>query len=155
VKSKPPEHWWVKIGDFGISKRAEDGVAVSSTLKGTLGFMAPELHGFAEAGKEPSSNNAQAADMWSLGELAFQMLTKEPTFRNMGRLFSYVQDPQSFPSAPLHAHSVSLSGLDFITSTMTPAPEKRPTAEIALQHHWMEPYRSSSLRPPSIASIGY
>jgi serine/threonine protein kinase len=145
VKSKPPEHWWVKIGDFGISKRAEDGIAVSSTLKGTLGFMAPELHGFAEAGKEPSSNDAQAADMWSLGELTF----------HMGRLFRYVQDPQSFPSAPLHAHTVSLSGLDFITSTMTPAPEKCSTAEIALQHNWMEPYRSSSPRPPSIASIGY
>jgi serine/threonine protein kinase len=35
----------VKIGDFGISKRADDGLA-ASTLKGTLGFLAPELHGF-------------------------------------------------------------------------------------------------------------
>jgi serine/threonine protein kinase len=145
----------VKIGDFGISKRAEDGAAISSTLKGTPAFMAPELHGFAEAGKERSSDNAQAADMWSLGELVFQMLTKEPTFKNMGLLFNYVQNPESFPSAILHAHNISLSGLDFIKSTMTPSPEKRPAADIALHHNWMEPHRPSSPRPSSITSIEY
>jgi serine/threonine protein kinase len=45
-KIKASRDWWVKIGDFGISKRADDGLAASSTLRGTLGFLAPELHGF-------------------------------------------------------------------------------------------------------------
>ena len=143
------------MGDFGISKRAEDGAAISSSLKGTLGFMAPELHGFAEAGKECSSDNAQAADMWSLGELVFRMLTKEPTFRSMGLLFNYVRNPESFPSSALHAHNVSLSGLDFVKSAMTPAPEKRPTADLALHHNWIEPHRPSIARSSSITSVGY
>ncbi|ERF69764.1 hypothetical protein EPUS_07590 [Endocarpon pusillum Z07020] len=152
IKSTPPEQWWVKIGDFGISKRAEDGVAVSSTLKGTLGFMAPELHGFAEVGSNPTSYNAQRADIWSVGEIAFRMLTKEPTFRNMAALFTYVHKPQTFPSALLDAHNVSPLGTEFIKSTMMPAPEMRPTAQEALLHKWIEFYRSLGERPASIAS---
>jgi len=53
IKAKPPENWWVKIGDFG-----------SSTLKGTLGFMPPELHGFvdqADCFDEDTQAGARAA----------------------------------------------------------------------------------------------
>lgn len=37
--------WWVKIADFGISKMAEQTRGQSSTVCGTIGFMAPELLG--------------------------------------------------------------------------------------------------------------
>src|ERR1700712_6036468 len=43
VKSIPPEPWWVKITDFGISKRIEESLGAPSTMKGTLQFIAPEL----------------------------------------------------------------------------------------------------------------
>jgi serine/threonine protein kinase len=68
VRSKPPDPWWVKLSDFGISKRAADNLAASSTLKGTLRYMAPELLGFVESGEESDSRNVQAADMWALGD---------------------------------------------------------------------------------------
>jgi len=48
LKSCPPNDWWVKIADFGISKRIEDGLGVTNTLQGTPGYIAPELYGFAE-----------------------------------------------------------------------------------------------------------
>jgi len=134
----------VKIGDFGISKRAEE---VSSTLKGTWGFFAPELLGLIKAGNESRPRNAQAADMWSLGEIAFRMLTGEPTFGNVGLLAVYVQMPENFPSNALFAHGVSIEGCDFLKRVMIHTPETRLTAEDALLHDWMEPQRSPGSRP--------
>jgi serine/threonine protein kinase len=145
----------VKIGDFGISKRADDGLAASSTLRGTLGFLAPELHGFIETGKESSPSNAQAADMWSLGEIAFQILTNESTFKNTRHLANYVQSPSVFPSTTLLTHCVSDKGRDFIKSIMQPAPEKRLTAAEALCHDWMACYISPSPRPSSVVLERY
>src|SRR5262245_57726370 len=45
IKSKPPNSWWVKICDLGLSKRMED-IAGSTTVRGTPGFMPPESLGF-------------------------------------------------------------------------------------------------------------
>ena len=66
AKSTPPEHWWVKIGDFGLSKRAEEELAVSSTLKGTLGFLAPELHGLLKlaTNQVPGTRMLQTCGLW-------------------------------------------------------------------------------------------
>ena len=33
----------MKIGDFGISKRAEEGLMAFRTFSGTYGFIAPEI----------------------------------------------------------------------------------------------------------------
>ena len=74
MKSCPPNEWWVKIADFGISKRIEDGLGMSTTLKGTLGYIAPEIYGFTEKG------SPYAVDIWAVGEIAFKMLTKQQTF---------------------------------------------------------------------------
>ncbi len=153
MKSKPPDHWWVKLSDFGISKRAADNLTSSSTMKGTLRYMAPELLGFVEPGEESIMRNAQAADMWALGEIAFQMLTKDPTFKSINLLSNYVRSADNFPSAALRAHVVSEVGIDFIRCSMRPKPEDRQTTAKALLQAWMEPWNShtggkiSSLSP--------
>ena len=69
IKSHSPDLWWVKLSDFGISKRSEASAEQLSTFKGTVSFMAPELFGY-EPGS-PYMVNHQAADMWSLGEWCF------------------------------------------------------------------------------------
>jgi serine/threonine protein kinase len=146
----------VKIGDFGISKRSDDGSAELSTLKGTIPFIAPELHGYGEIRKESrSTSNAQAADMWALGEIAFQILTKEPTFKNVRHLGDYAQNDQVFPSNTLLAHAVSNTGQDFIKCVMLPVPENRLTAAEALRHDWMACYTNHSSRPSSLVSERY
>jgi serine/threonine protein kinase len=155
VRSKPPDPWWVKLSDFGISKRAADNLAASSTLKGTLRYMAPELLGFVESGEESDSRNVQAADMWALGEIAFQMLTKEPTFKYISLLSTYVRSPDSFPSAVLRAHDVSEAGINFINSIMQPKPEDRQTTAKALVQAWMEPYSSHTTGKTSSVSTEY
>ncbi|KAK3169499.1 hypothetical protein OEA41_008882 [Lepraria neglecta] len=142
VRSKSPDLWWVKLSDFGISKRAADNLAASSTLKGTLRYMAPELLGFVEPGEESDSHNAQAADLWALGEISFQMLTKEPTFKYINLLSTYIRSPDSFPSAALRGYNVSEVAIDFIKSLMQPKPEDRQTTSKALLQAWMLPYNS-------------
>ena len=132
VRSEPSDLWWVKLSDFGISKRAVNNLAASSTLKGTLRYMAPELLGFVKNGDESDSRNAQPADMWALGEIAFQMPTREPTFKNMISLSTYVGSCETFPSAFLRAHDVSEVGINFFNSIMQPKPEDRQTTAMAL-----------------------
>lgn len=139
------------MGDFGISKRTEEGVGASLTLQGTLGFMPPELFGFV---KTPNCINAQAADMWSLGEIAFQMLTKQPTFGSIALLLRYVANPQTFPLSTLYAQSVSDLATNFIKFAMVPMPQDRLTAKQALDHIWMKPYRST-IMSQSIMSESY
>lgn len=112
-------------------------------MKGTLGFIAPELHGFTK------TKDDYAPDLWALGEVTFQMITKLPAFKNMGLLHNYTQDPSSFPSVTLRLHNVSDSALDFILSTMNPLPEKRITADLALNHPWVESYKPEMLIPTS------
>ncbi|OCK79105.1 WD40 repeat-like protein [Lepidopterella palustris CBS 459.81] len=130
LKSQPPERWWVKIGDFGISKRIEDSLGMPSTVKGTLGFMAPELHDSAPV-------DPYAADMWSFGEITFLMLTKQKTFQNTTLLIRYGQNLHPFPWSALDNHNISSWGKDFISSVMLPAPEKRLTTVEALRHDWL------------------
>ncbi|PLB49671.1 kinase-like protein [Aspergillus steynii IBT 23096] len=157
LKSCPPDEWWVKIADFGISKRIEDEIGLSSTLKGTLGYIAPELHGFITRG------SPYAPDIWSVGEIAFQMLTKQSTFKNLGVLFQYMGNLDLFPSDLLAAARVSKSGQGCILSLMHPDPSLRTTAEVALQHAWFEeavPSRPGSIRsarnirPASVTDAG-
>ncbi|KAK1143695.1 hypothetical protein N8T08_006095 [Aspergillus melleus] len=130
LKSCPPDEWWVKIADFGISKRIEDEAGGSSTLKGTLGYIAPELHGFVKRG------SPYAPDLWAVGEIAFQLVTKQATFKNLGMLFKYMSDLDMFPYDLLLAARVSESGQECIFSLMHPDPLHRATAELALQHTW-------------------
>src|ERR1700743_108806 len=108
IKSCPPQQWWVKIGDFGISKRLEGETAKSTLLKGTLGFIAPELHGLTPAG------TPFAADMWPVGEISFQLMTKQPVFKSIGLLATYTTQGHTFPSTDLLAHNVSTPGRNFI-----------------------------------------
>lgn len=128
---------------------------MSSTLKGTLGFLAPELHGFVKAGDESSPQSAQAADMWSLGETVFRMLTGEPTFKTMRLLADYVQMPDHFPSNALLARGVRSEGRDFIKRVMMPTSGERLTARDALLHDWMEPDTSPGLGPSYTAFERY
>ncbi|OCL14751.1 kinase-like protein, partial [Glonium stellatum] len=138
IKSKPPKSWRVKIGDFGISKRTSDGLGLS-TLKGTVGFIAPELYGFTgRRGSIPSTQNPSAADMWSLGEITFQMLTKTPTFKDLDSLSGFARGRRSFPSNILETRKVSDYGQNFIISVMKPSPNDRLTAEQALAHDWIK-----------------
>jgi serine/threonine protein kinase len=140
LRSKPPDIW-IKIGDFGLSKRVEDELGLTNTLQGTMGFIAPELHGFT------SRETDYAPDIWALGEIAFQMLTKKPTFRNLGLLARYVHDAKLFPEDDLHEQHVHDQVIDFVRSTMCALPADRFTAQQGLEHPWILSFAPESLTP--------
>jgi WD40 repeat protein len=89
--------------------------------------------------------------MWSLGEITFRLITKQPVFKNNGLLARYAMQSDPFPSADLLTHNVSTSGRDFISSLMVALPGMRLTAEAALKHQWIESYLSLAVQPSPLS----
>ncbi|KAI0890143.1 kinase-like domain-containing protein [Annulohypoxylon maeteangense] len=135
VVTTGPE-WFVKIADFGISKRRQQDVTSMHTLQmGTLGFAAPETMGFG-LGSESRSYTA-AVDLWSLGVCVYMMLLNDLPFPNIAELFRYANGILSFPSRSLQSHSVTDQGQQFIAALMSPDPMDRPSSEMADKHPWI------------------
>jgi serine/threonine protein kinase len=147
VQSKNPA-WWVKIGDFGISKRAEEGLTAFRTFSGTFGFIAPEIlaqHGlFEDSDFRTKGEYTVAVDIWSLGEISFRALTGEQPFP-IGSLRKYVRGASPFPIEMLQTHNVSEEGCNFLISLMAPMPEDRLTARNALSHIWAKSQNQSTM----------
>jgi serine/threonine protein kinase len=157
IKSQPPQqrNWWVKLSDFGISKRIEGSAAMLSTVKGTPQYMAPELFNY-----EPGSTihvDHQVADMWSLGEMAHRMLTATAAFSTYQALFRYVIQPDLFQFQELAKHGASGDVESFIRALMKPTPEHRLTSDKALEHAWIQPCRPSrvNLTPSRTSTPAY
>ncbi|KAI9772339.1 MAG: hypothetical protein M1840_001088 [Geoglossum simile] len=140
VQSGGPD-WWVKIGDFGISKRVGEGLTALRTFSGTPGFLAPEVLAqngyFGDYNSGAGGEYTLAVDIWSLGEIAFRALTGEQPFP-IRSLKAYVKGTSPFPVEVLQAHGVSEEGCDFLNSLMAPIPKDRLTARDALSHIWIE-----------------
>jgi WD40 repeat protein len=132
IKSHPPEEWWIKLSDFGISKRVEESPVLSLTLQGTPGYIAPELWGLSTRGSPYST------DIWAAGEIAFQIMTKKPTFAGVTFMKDYVMQRDQFPTDTLLDTGVSPLGVDFVFALMQSSPGDRLTAEVALSHGWIE-----------------
>jgi serine/threonine protein kinase len=111
-------------------------------MRGTPHFIAPELFSSIanSTGHTPVVVNPYAADMWALGEIAFQMLVVKPSFKDPFQLFLHAQNPQQnpFPVSLLMQYNVSDSGQAFISSLMSISPERRLTVVQALDHQWIE-----------------
>lgn len=136
VKQMPPSRsWWIKMSDFGLSKKLHQSRTVSFIVCGTLGFMAPELLGFKARGKELSQlDESKAADIWAAGETVYRLLTGMASFGdNLQTLGNYVQEPQQFPRKALEANKISSEGIEFIRRCMAPSPFDRPSANCALE----------------------
>ncbi|KAL4799959.1 kinase-like domain-containing protein [Aspergillus venezuelensis] len=132
IHSQPPDHWRIKLADFGLSKRVEETLDIKTSAKGTLGYMAPELLGFIDRG--PS----YAIDIWAVGEITFQLLTKRQAFRLPGTFSEYKKDRIDFPLKLLAAANLSSAATDFRMRMMAFEPESRDTAKDALEHAWLQ-----------------
>ncbi|KAJ5708649.1 hypothetical protein N7488_008450 [Penicillium malachiteum] len=119
--------WWVKIGDFGFSKRYNQGSGLYSQV-GTYLFLAPEiLPGTAK------STYTYAVDMWSLGVTIFFILSHVYPFESTP---AFKQNFQ-FPFAPLVSHSISQNGQSFLQSLLKADPSTRMTTQDAFESAWL------------------
>ncbi|XP_063062756.1 serine/threonine-protein kinase 17A [Engraulis encrasicolus] len=121
----------IKIVDFGLS-RMVSGHQEIREIMGTPEYVAPEILNY-----EPISI---ATDMWSIGVLAYVMLTgispflgedKQETFLNISQInVSYTEE---------ELEGLDKRALGFIKALLIKDPQERATAEECLQHPWLQP----------------
>ncbi|KAK3365111.1 kinase-like domain-containing protein [Lasiosphaeria ovina] len=149
ILSKRP--WWVKISDFGISKRIEGLTALRTMQLGTWGYIAPEVIGLIPLdGEDDDDDNNDdddgegvnkytlAVDIWALGEIAFRMIAYAPSFGGPRQVRRYVVRNGPFPTAKLAARGASESCQEFTKWTMAAGASRRPTADHAAAHVWLQ-----------------
>merc|ERR1719384_651601 len=121
--------------DFGCAKIVEDDKEYKD-LVGTVYYLAPELA--AQSTRVHKTGKIlKRADIWSIGVIAYVMLTGRPPFkgRTNKEIFTHIiQDQLKFPS------DVELSDgfKDFVRKTLVKNPYKRITIDEALRHPWVQ-----------------
>lgn len=125
--------WFVKIADFGITKRRhQDATSLHTLQRGSIGFAAPEALGF----NGGQGSYTSAVDMWSLGAVVYIMLTSLTPFAAF-EVFQYAAGQLGFPLEPLQKLAVSTQGQDFIASLMRVNGLSRLSSAVANTHPWM------------------
>ncbi|PVH77904.1 kinase-like protein [Cadophora sp. DSE1049] len=129
--------WWVKLADFGLSKRRTEDTAFR-TQTGTQAYMAPEILNYIPG----HSEYTYAVDIWALGCILYRLTTGTVPFPPGLSLTSFCVDESKFPQKALH---ISDSGKEFIRKLIVAHPSKRLTSEEALDHEWTKPGKLSRL----------
>ncbi|KEF61421.1 CAMK protein kinase [Exophiala aquamarina CBS 119918] len=131
VVHRDPEHWWIKLGDLGVSKKVLGGnTSLHTSLTGE--FMAPEILGFTEEACEYTN----AVDMWSLGCLASWLLIQR-VLVDVSKMFLFSRGRFPLPLDLLSSKSVSDHGLDFVANLLVYRPDLRMSAPAAVRHEWL------------------
>jgi cell division cycle 2-like protein len=153
----------LKICDFGMSRQYGSPLKQYTSLVVTLWYRAPEL-------LLGAKKYSKAIDMWSVGCIMAELLSKEPLFKGkteieqLDKIFRTLGTPDEkiwpglsklpgskanfvkqrcsmlrmkFPAASFTGLPVlSESGFDLLNKLLAYDPEKRISAEAALQHDW-------------------
>ncbi|KAF9116954.1 hypothetical protein BGX27_008102 [Mortierella sp. AM989] len=120
------------IADFGLSKIIDqEKFRLLTTTCGTPGYMAPEIF--------QKSGHGKPVDMWAIGVITYFLLCGYTPFDR--------QNSTDEINAILHAEyqfepkeywrDVSESAKAFVNGLLTVDPNRRMTAEQALQHPWL------------------
>ncbi|ORY61767.1 kinase-like domain-containing protein [Pseudomassariella vexata] len=131
----PGPEWFVKITDFGISKRRQECATTLHTLqRGAFGFAAPEALGLGS--DDSRASYTFAVDMWSLGAVTYKILTSVAPFQSLVDLFRYATGILDFPLSELYTHNITKTAQDLVLTLMSPQPNRRPSASAASGHLW-------------------
>jgi len=129
----------IKLIDFGLSTKFQRDERLTDDV-GTIYTMAPEvLH----------CEYTNQADMWSIGVIAYILLSNQKPFRAFKRrhiIQKIVQNDFNFEHKIWT--DVSIEAMDFIKSLMEPDTEKRITAERALASEWLTMYDDDEVVDP-------
>lgn len=127
----------MKIGDFGISKRASGDTTALRTRVGTPLFQAPEVMDMLSS-LEPreSSEYDNAVDMWALGCVVYNIAAHQLPFGNIGDIYKFCAGVKLFPKTPLQ-HKMSADMIRFVKKLLRPLPIERMGAAEALTDPWL------------------
>jgi calcium/calmodulin-dependent protein kinase I len=120
----------VKVADFGFAVVAEDDHCLS-TQCGTPGYVAPEIL--------QGTLYGRPVDMWSVGVICYILLGGYPPFYddNQKMLFRKIK-AGSYEFHADYWKGVSADAKDLIKNLLVVKPEKRFTADQALEHAWLK-----------------
>ncbi|CAG9956842.1 unnamed protein product [Clonostachys rosea f. rosea IK726] len=130
-KPNAPASWWVKLTDFGISKRTDSMFTVAGRAVGTLQYMAPELVDIYET---DSDVNYQSTDIWAVGAMTMYILTGVRDFRKRRLECKHVQDASNISP---QGYEISSDGLDFVFKSTFENPSERPKIDDMMAHKWV------------------
>ena len=105
---------YIRVTDFGLSKRGVSGPKDAMSICGTPEYLAPELI--------LKQGHGKAVDWWTFGCFLYEMLTGVPPFYSAGRedLFEKIKFEQ--PRIPV---TFSASGKDILLKLFEKDPTKR------------------------------
>ena len=103
---------------------------------GTPAFAAPEVQGLVEPQDTSQDSYTKAVDIWSLGVMAFLILTGETLFEDQRRLGQYVAGKLRIHDSLL-ANNITGNGRDFLLKSMSVYAKDRPDARSLLLHPWI------------------
>ena len=149
--------WWVKLADFGLSKRSTASTAFRSRI-GTESYMAPEILESLD-GDGSMAEYSNAVDLWAVGCIAYRLLTGVVPFPSSRSLWRYCDNRLSFPVHALSQNAITGLGSQFTRELLMAHPKARLSASEALRHAWITTRgecrtRSLSLLVPRPAGIG-
>lgn len=139
-----PPQWWVKLADFGLSKRLTESTAYH-TKSGTRSYMAPEMLDYLDL-DAPSAEYTNAVDLWAVGCITYRLVTGIVPFPSGGSLMKYYEDKSLFPYYPLFDSGIKSSCVQFIRELLATHPKERLAASQALEHKWITTSRFSNSR---------
>ena len=120
----------IKIADFGFAKKVTKPNCLS-TLCGTQAYVAPEVLNLMAKGYD------ERADMWSIGVVVFILLGGYPPFEGPIEELANIILKGEFEFEELYWNHISDEAKDLIAALLQMNPDKRLSAEEALQSDWM------------------
>ena len=150
----PQPNWYVKIADFGISRKIHNSPGITAGI-GTQSYMAPEAYPMFshKSNLSTSESHIFALDMWALGTIIWRMMTTQFPFPGIEDLATYIN---ATPSSPLSLKFEGLSKdcINFVEASLAIVPEERLTSTAALQSNWLESYKARVMNTePTLPSI--
>ena len=129
-------HAVLKIGDFGLSKLINSTDEAAKTQAGTPYYFSPEI--------ADGRHHTRKTDIWSLGVLMYQLMTKELPFRGkgIGAILDNIRrghpEPVGDVAAAKHAMNYSSELCATVMVMLTKDPASRPSAAELLQQPWIQ-----------------
>ena len=140
------------VTDFGLARRTtgESHLTETGVIVGTPAYMAPEQ----AAGRKDSATTA--ADIYSLGAMLYELLTRRPPFRGETPLDTLRQVLEQEPVRPGKLNARVDSDLEAIClKCLEKKPEQRYSSAAALAddlENWLAG-EALSIRPPSVGYL--